>query len=577
MKHLSNQRIAKILYEMAAFYEMQGVQFKPRAYERAALNIESLSEGVADLYKRGGFGALKTIPGVGAGIAKHIEELLTTGHFKEYEALKRTIPVKIGELTAVEGVGPQTIKTLWKELEIKDLDDLEKAAREGKIRTLPGFGERSEQKILKSLEFLRHSGSRSILGFIFPDLKHLEQRIREFPEVDRVAIAGSVRRRKETIGDIDILVISSTPKKVMERFVKLPAVAHVYGQGSTKTNVRLSNNLDADLRVVPAESWGAALCYFTGSKAHNIVLRNIAIKKGWKLNEYGLFEGERRIAGATEEEIYEKLGLQYIEPELREDRGEVEAAREHRLPKLIGYDELKGDLQIQTHWTDGKNSIEEMTLAAEQFGLEYIAITDHTKSLSMAHGADEEKLIRQMEAIDQINEKLRSRDRRLTILKGAEVNIMKDGSLDIDDCVLERLDVVGAAVHSYFDLSRKEQTERLIRAMENPHVDIIFHLTTQLINRRKPIELDIDAIIEVARRTGTVLEIDAYPDRLDINDEIVKKCVEVGVKMSIDSDAHAAAHLSYLPFGIAQARRGWARREDIINCWPLEKMLAFLK
>jgi DNA polymerase (family 10) len=274
MKHLSNQRIAKTLYEMAALYEMQGVQFKPRAYEKAALNIESLSEGVADLYKRGGFGALKTIPGVGAGIAKHIEELLTTGHFKEYEALKRTLPVKIVELTAVEGVGPQTIKTLWKELEIKDLDDLEKAAREGKIRTLPGFGERSEQKILKSLEFLRHSSGRAILGFVFPDLKHLEQRIRKFPEVDRVAIVGSVRRRKETIGDIDILVISSTPEKVMERFVKLPAVAHVYGQGPTKTNVRLSNNLDADLRVVPTESWGAALCYFTGSKAHNRVFGN---------------------------------------------------------------------------------------------------------------------------------------------------------------------------------------------------------------------------------------------------------------------------------------------------------------
>ncbi len=577
MKHISNQVIAKILYEMAALYEMRGVQFKPRAYEKVALNIESLSEEITDTYKRGGLEALKTIPGVGAGIAKHIEELLTTGHFKEHEALKKAMPVKIDELIAVEGVGPQTIKTLWKELEIKDLDDLEKAAREGKIRTLPGFGEKSEQKILKGIEFLKHSGGRVILGFVFPDLQHLEQGIREFPEVDRVAIAGSVRRRKETIGDIDILVTSSRPEKVMERFVKLPAVTHVYGQGPTKTNVRLSNNLDADLRVVPAGSWGAALCYFTGSKAHNIALRNIAIKKGWKLNEYGLFKEERRIAGETEEGIYEKLGLQYIEPELREDRGEVEAAREHRLPRLVGYGDLRGDLQTQTNWTDGKHSIEEMALAAEQFGLEYIAITDHTRSLPMAHGADEAKLIRQMEAIDQINERLNSLDKRFTVLKGAEVNILKDGSLDIDDRVLERLEVVGAAVHSYFDLSRKEQTERIIRAMENPHVDIIFHLTTQLIHRRKPIELDIDAIIETAKRTGTVLEVDAYPDRLDINDEIVKKCVEAGVKMSIDSDAHAAAHFSYLPFGIAQARRGWAERKDIINGWPLEKMRASLK
>jgi DNA polymerase (family 10) len=474
-------------------------------------------------------------------------------------------------------VGPQTIKTLWKELGIKDLDTLEKAARAGKIRTLPGFGERSEQKILKGLEFLRHAGGRAILGFVFPDLEHLEQRLREFPEVERVAIAGSVRRRKETIGDIDILVVSSAPEKVMERFVKLPAVAHVYGQGPTKTNVRLSNNLDADLRVVAAGSWGAALCYFTGSKAHNITLRNIAIQKGWKLNEYGLFEGERQIAGGTEEEIYEKLGLQYIEPELREDRGEIEAARKRRLPTLIGYDDLQGDLQIQTHWTDGKHSIEEMALAAQRFGLEYIAITDHTKALPMAHGADEAQLIRQMEAIDQVNEKLKSRDKRLTVLKGAEVNIMKDGTLDINDRVLEQLDVVGAAVHSHFDLSQKAQTERLIRALENPHVDIIFHLTTRLINRRKPIDLDIDAIIEAAKLTGTVLEIDAYPDRLDISEEIVKRCIEAGGKMSIDSDAHAAAHLSYLPFGIAQARRGWAERKDIINCWSLEKMLACLK
>ncbi|MGH8592358.1 MAG: helix-hairpin-helix domain-containing protein [Gammaproteobacteria bacterium] len=457
MKHLSNQEIAKILYEMATLYEIQGVQIKPRAYEKVALNIESLSEEIADIYKKGGLEALKNVPGVGAGIAKHIEELLTTSHFKEYDVLKKEIPVKIGELTAVEGVGSQTIKTLWKELKIKDLDDLEKAAHEGKIRTLPGFGEKSEQNILKGLEFLRHSAGRMVLGFVLPDLQNLDKTIREFPEVEQVAIAGSVRRWKETIGDIDILVASREPEKVMERFVNLPIVAHVYGKGPAKTNVRLANHLDADLRVVPAESWGAALCYFTGSKAHNIALRNIAVKKGWKLNEYGLFEGERRIAGEGEEEIYEKLDLRYIEPELREDRGEVEAAREHRLPKLVGYGDLKGDLQIQTHWTDGKNSIEEMALAAEQLGLDYIAITDHTRSLPMARGADEEKLLRQMEEIDRINGKFRSQKRKFTVLKGAEVNIMKDGSLDIDDRVLEKLDVVGAAVHSYFDLSRKSK------------------------------------------------------------------------------------------------------------------------
>lgn len=577
MKRYSNKAIADILYEMASLYEMLGVQFKPAAYEKAALNIESHAREIADIYRDGGVKALDDIPGVGSGIAKHIQDLLETGHFREYEELKKKMPVKVNDLTAVEGIGPKTVQKLWKELGIRNLDDLEKAAKKGKLRELAGFGKKSEERILKGIEFLQSASGRSILGFVLPDLESLERTIAKFPEVDRVTIAGSVRRYKETIGDVDILVTSEQPEKIMQRFIRLPDVSHVYGHGETKTNVRLTSGLDADLRVVPAESWGAALCYFTGSKAHNIALRNIAIKKGWKLNEYGIYKDKKQLAGKTEQDLYKKLGLDYVEPELREDRGEITAAQQHRLPTLIGYDDLRGDLQTQTNWTDGKHSIEAMALAAEQAGLEYIVITDHTRSLAVANGLDEKGLRRQMKAIDRVNSTLSKKGHKITVLKGAEVNILKDGSLDIEDDVLAELDVVGAAIHSHFDLARKQQTDRILAAMENPHVDIIFHLTTRLINRRRPIDLDLEKIIKAAKKTRTVMEIDAYPDRLDINDEIIRDCIDSGVKLAIDSDAHATAHFSYLKFGIAQARRGWAKKEDVINCWPLTKMMDYLK
>ncbi len=569
---------------MSALYEMEGVLFKPRAYEKAALGVEALNEEVKELYKKGGARALEEIPGVGKGIAYHIEALLKRGRFTEYARLKKKIPVNISELTAVEGVGPKMVKILWQKLKIRNLAGLEKAARSGKIRKLEHFGEKSEQKILKGIEFLEKSGGRQILGFVLPEIRNLEKIIQSFPEVDEALVCGSVRRRKETIGDIDILATSSKPGKVMGRFLGLPFIAHVYGQGPTKTNVKLKNGLDADLRVVPKESYGAAVNYFTGSKDHNIALREIAIKRGLKLNEYGLFKAVRSrtsnrksdfIAGRSEEEIYKKLGLRYIEPEMRENAGEIEAARKNKMPKLIGYGDLKGDLQVQTNWTDGENSVEEMAQAAQDLGLDYIAITDHTRSLAMTGGSDEKKLLRQTAEIDKLNKS--GKFENFKILKGAEVNIGKGGELDIKDEVLAKLDVVGAAVHSHFNLSRQEQTRRIIRAMENPNVDIIFHLTGRIINRRGPIDVDIDEIIKAAKRTGTILEIDVFPDRLDIKDEYIRICVEQGVKMSIDSDAHSIQHFKYLEIGIAQARRGWAEKKDIINAWPLDKMLKFLK
>ena len=574
---MTNQEIAKNLREMAILYEMEGVFFKPRAYEKAASGVEVSGEEMKDLYEKGGKEALKKIPGVGEGIAFHIESLLKKGVFAEHERLKKKIPVNVSELSAVEGVGPKMIKVLYKKLGVKNLKDLEKAGRSGKIRKLERFGQKSEEKILKGIEFLKNSGGRRVLGIIAPELNALLAMVKSFPEVETAIIAGSARRKKETIGDLDILAVSKKPEIVMEKFITLPQIANVLSKGKTKTMVILKNGLDADLRVVPAGSYGAALNYFTGSKDHNVKLRELAQKKGLKLNEYGLRNGNRQIAGKSEEEVYKKLGLSYIEPELRENTGEIEASRAGKLPKLISYGDLKGDLQVQTDWTDGENSIEAMAEAAKKMGLEYIAITDHTKALVMTGGSDEKKLLKQMAAIDKLNSKFKIQNSKFRVLKGAEVNIMKDGSLDINDKTLAKLEVAGAAVHSHFNLTRAEQTRRIVSAMENPNVDIIFHLTGRVINKREPIELDIDEIIMTAKRTGTVLEIDAYPDRSDIREEYIKRCVEAGIKMSIDSDAHSVQHFNFLEYGVSQARRGWAGKTDIINTCSAQEMLKLLK
>ena len=368
----------------------------------------------------------------------------------------------------------------------------------------------------------------------------------------------------------------------MDFFTNMPDVVQVLAHGETKSSVKLKTGMNADLRVVPAESYGAALNYFTGSKDHNVALRELAIKHGWKLNEYGLFrqsaKRESQIAGRTEEEIYEKLGLRYIEPEMREMTGELEAARTNKLPKLIGYGDLKGDLQVQTNWTDGNATIEEMAKAAINAGLEYIAITDHTKRLAMTHGLDARRIVQQMKEIDKLNVTSdKQPGKKFRILKGTECDILKDGTLDLPDDILKQLDVVGVSIHSLFNLSREAQTKRIVKAMRNPHADILFHPTGRLIQRREAYEVDMDEIIRVAKETDTVLEIDAYPDRLDLKDEYIRKAVAAGVKLSIDSDAHAPQHFSFLEHGIAQARRGWAEKKDIVNAWPIEKMRGMLK
>ena len=571
---MANQELSKILYEMALLLEMQDVQFKPRAFEKASLSVEALDEDVREIYQKGGLKALMDIPDVGRGIAERIEEYLKTYHIKDYERLKKRVPVDLEGLKRIEGLGPKKIKLLWSKLKIRTVADLEKAARAGKIRSIATLGAKTEQNILKGVEFVKKAGGRFLLGDIYGLVKEIEARLAKLPAVERAIAGGSIRRMKETIGDADFLAISSKPKPVMEFFVNMPEVVHVYAHGETKSMVRLKNGLDCDLRVVPRESFGAALNYFTGSKDHNVELRKIAIAKGYKLNEYGLFKGKKQVAGRTEEDLYRDLGLRYIEPEMRENTGEIEASRAGKLPKdLIGYDDIKGDLQTQTNWTDGANSIEEMAAAAKKAGLSYICITDHTRSLAMTGGADEKKLEKQMREIDRLNRKLSG----ITLLKGAEVNIMADGSLDISDRTLAKLDCVGAAVHSNFRMSKTEMTKRIIRAMANPHADILFHPTGRIINKRPPYELDMDEVIKAAKRTGTILEIDASPERLDLKDEYIRKCVRAGVKMVIDSDAHSIHGFGFLKFGVAQARRGWAEQGDILNTLLLKDFLKCLK
>ncbi len=568
-----NHELHKIFSELAALYAIKEIPFKPRAYEYAASSIGGLEEDIKDIYKKGGQKALVAIPGIGQGIAEKIEEYITTHHIKEYDKLKKAFPVDIDGLLRIEGLGPKGIQKLYESLKIKNIRNLEMAAKRGKLGTIPGFGEKTEQKILQSIARLEQYKGRFLLGTALPIAHKIIKRLRALKDIEKAEYAGSLRRMQETIGDIDILVISDAPAKVMEYFVKMPEVKDIIAQGPTKTSVRLNIGINADLRVLTAESFGAAWQYFTGDKFHNVELRTIAIDKGYKLNEYGLFKGQKAIAGTTETSIYEALGMAWIPPELRTQRGEIEAAQHNTLPHLIAYDDLKGDLQVQTDWTDGADSIEDMATAAQKMGLEYIVITDHTKSLAMTSGSDEKKLKKQMAAIDSIQKKFPD----IKILKGAEVNILKDGSLDIDDDTLSQLDVVGASVHSHFSMEEKDMTQRIVRAMENPNVDIIFHSTGRVIHKREPYKIDIDAIIKAAHRTKTILEIDAQPERLDLKDDYIRKAIDQNIKLSIDSDAHDAESYHVLEYGIGQARRGWATKKDIINTRSWHEMLNMLK
>ena len=570
---IKNQELAKIFYEIADYLKMDEVPFKPYAYQKVAIVLEGMEEDVEKIYKRGGKKALENIPGVGKNIAKTIEEYLKTGKIKYYQQFKKRLPIKLDELIRVEGMGPRKAKILYQKLKVRDLKTLEKAARTHKIAKLFGFGEKTEKNILEGIAFLKRSKGRFLLGEIMPRMKIINEKLKTLKEVEKVDVAGSVRRMKETIGDVDFLVISKTPKKVMDFFISQPEVIKVWVKGPTKSSIRVREGFDVDIRVLPKRNYGSALQYFTGSKEHNIATRRIAMGLGLKLSEYGLFEGKKMIAGSTEEGIYKALGMQWIPPEIRENQGEVEAALRGKIPKLIGYNDIKGDLHSHSDWDGGVNSIEVMAKTAQEMGYQYLGISDHTKFLRIEHGLDEKKLEKRDKEIDKLNKKYKN----FRVLKGAETNILNDGSIDIKDEALEKLDYVIAGVHSSFKMEKGKMTERIINAMRNPNVDIISHPTGRILKRRDEYQIDFDKILRAAREYNVVLEINSCPERLDLNDQNIRRAKEAGVKMVINTDAHHKDQLRFMDLGVSQARRGWAEKEDIINTQPLEKLIKYFR
>jgi len=565
--------VAKILRDIATLLEIKGEnRFRVVAHEEAARRIESWPEPIEEVWQRG---ELTKIPGIGASIAAKISEYLQTGKMQYLEELTREVPPELIELTRVPGVGPKLAKLLYEELGIKSLEELEKAIAEKKLRNLPRLGVKSEEKIKKGLEMLKRQKGRMLLGQVLPVVEEIVALLQEKTGVEQISPAGSVRRMKETIGDIDILVASSQAEKIMDVFVTLPMVREVLAKGATKSSVVLHDGLQVDLRVVEPVSFGAALQYFTGSKAHNIRLREIAIRKGLKVNEYGIFriDSGQRVGGEREEEIYEVLGMEWIPPELREDQGEIEAALEKRLPVLIELADIKGDLHVHSRWSDGLSSIEEMAEAALKRGYQYLAICDHTQSLAVASGLGPEDLKERDKEIREWN----SRRKGLLLLSGVEVNILSDGSLDLADEDLAKLDVVIGGLHSGLNQSREKIMMRLEKAMHNPYVQAISHPTGRLINKREAYSVELDSLLELASRTGTFLEINAQPERLDLRDIDARKAKEsFGLKVIISTDAHEPKSLDYMRLGVAQARRAWLTACDVLNTYDLEKLLDYL-
>ncbi len=557
-----NTDIARIFNQMADILDIRGANpFRVRAYRNAARTIGNLSHSVAEMEANGD--DLTSLAGIGADLAGKIHEIITTGTFSQLKELQQEIPPEVTALLDVPDLGPKRVATLYQDLGIRSLADLEDALEKGTIRQLDGFGEKLETKIRHSLQRRQadESVGRTLLARAEELTRSLVDDLGQSSEVDRIAAAGSYRRRRETVGDLDILVTGRDSRAIMDRFVAGEDVGEVIARGDTKTSVLLRNGLQVDLRLVPEECYGAALVYFTGSKAHNVAIRRIGAGQNLKINEYGVFRGDDRVAGETEAAVYQAIGLDLIPPELRENRGEIEAARRHRLPDLIRVENIRGDLQSHTDATDGKATLEEMARAARDRGYEYLAITDHSRRVTMAHGLDEKRLRRQMAAIDDLNGTFSD----FRILKSIEVDILKDGSLDLPDEVLGELDLVVAAVHYHLDLPADRQTERILRALDHPYVDILAHPTGRLIGSREPAALDLERIISAAAERGCFLECNAQPERLDLNDLHCRMAREAGVKVVISTDAHTPSHLALMRFGIDQARRGWLSADDVLN------------
>jgi DNA polymerase (family 10) len=545
--------------------------FRVRAYRNAAQLIEGLARGVADMVRNGE--DLTELEGIGADLAAKIEGIVRSGRLENLDELERRMPAGLVELTTVPGLGPKRVKALYDALDVRGIEDLERAARSGRIAGIRGFGAKTVERILHALEARRGSEGRVEWLEAERAVAPLVERLRAVSGVADAVVAGSLRRGRETVGDVDILVSAARPAAVMDAFLAYAEVREVIARGSTRSTVRLASGLQVDLRVVAPTSYGAALVYFTGSKAHNIALRSLAARRGWKLSEYGLFDGRKQLSGRTEDDVYRQLGLKYIAPELRENGGEIEAARAGTLPRLVTLDDIRGDLHCHTDATDGSAPLEAMVRAAEELGYEYLAITDHTRHLRIANGLEPKRLARELRAIDRLNAKLR----KLTILKSAEVDILEDGSLDLPDGSLRELDLVVGAVHDRFGLSRERQTERIVRAMDHPAFNILAHPTGRLLGEREAFALDVERVMRAAVDRGCFLEVNAQPKRRDLADTYCKMAKDFGVKVAISTDAHSTAQLGYMRLGMFQARRGWLGPDDVLNTRDLAALRKLLK
>jgi len=567
-----NADIAAVFEEIADRLEIQGANpFRIRAYRNAARMLGELPQEARALLDKGE--DLTRLPGIGDDLAAKIREIVETGHCSLLDRLRRELPPAVTELLHIPGLGPKRVKVLYHDLEVQTVEQLYRAARDGRIRALPGFGEKTELNILQAVEAHASQMRRFKLAVAAQYADALTAFLRAIPGVEQVTVAGSFRRMRETVGDLDILVTAAADSPVMQRFTAYDEVTDVLSAGTTRASVILKSGLQVDLRVVDAKSYGAALCYFTGSKAHNIAIRRIAQHLGLKINEYGVFRGSERIAGEDEVSVYQSVGLPYIPPELREDRGEIEVAHGGRLPNLVEFADLRGDLHAHTRATDGHDSLLDMALAARALGLQYLAITEHSRHLTVAHGLDPLQLARQCEDIDRLNLELDG----IKLLKGIEVDILEDGSLDLPDEVLGRLDLVIGAVHSQFHLSRAKQTTRILRAMDHPHFTMLAHPSGRLIEQRDPYDVDMLRIIRHAKVRGCFLELNAHPERLDLLDSHCQMAKEEGVLVSINSDAHSTFDFANLHYGVGQARRGWLEKDDVLNTRTLAALRRLLK
>lgn len=568
-----NREIAEQFSRLADLLEIEGADtFRVRAYRQAAQTIAGLSEGLADRAAAGD--DLTTLPHIGEHLADKIRTICETGYLPQLEAVEARLPATLSDLLQISGLGPKRVKALHQDLQIDNLADLKQAVAAHRVRSVSGFGAKREQALADTLAQWQGPAERVALIEAEEIARPLVDSLRRLDGVEEVTIAGSFRRRQETVGDLDILVTAAEDVPVMDHFTGYDEVSEVVSRGETRATVRLRAGLQVDLRLVPAAAYGAALHYFTGSKAHNIAVRRLGVERGLKINEYGVFRGDERVGGRTEREIYQAVDLPYIAPELREDRGEIEAAQEGRLPALITLDDIRGDLHAHTKASDGHDSLRQMAEAAAERGYAYLAITDHSRHMAVAHGLDPARLAAQIDAIDALNAALGG---RIRVLKSVELDILADGSLDLPDAVLARLDLCVCAVHDTFDLTRKRQTARILRALDSPHCHILAHPRGRLIGERAGYELDLERVMRAAAERGCALELNAQPKRLDLNDGDCRLAKALGVRIAISTDAHSRSNLDYMRLGIDQARRGWLTADDVINTRGLDDLLTLLR